>query len=130
MADAAANSGVTLPQLTDANACLTSATTKQYNTITRLLGDLRLRSTSPSTGNAARNQTIPSQQTCTIKTLQAAVKNCWAVGGFCSTHGWGVGLNHTSGSCKNKGSVHVEAATCDKPAGPGASKSKVWDDFA
>ena len=37
MADAVTNSSVTLNQLTDANARLTSATTKQYDTITRLL---------------------------------------------------------------------------------------------
>ena len=42
MADAAANSSVTLYQPTDANARLTSAITKQYNTIKRLLGDLKL----------------------------------------------------------------------------------------
>ena len=123
MSDAATNSGVTLHQLTNASARLTSATTKQYNTITRLLGDLKLRSASPITGDAARNQTIPSQYTCTINTLQADVKNCWAFRSFCSTQGWGVGLHNTSGSCKNRGPGHVKAATRDKPAGPGASKN-------
>ena len=61
MADAATNSGVTLHQLTDSNARPTSATTKQYNTITRLLGDLKTWSASLSTGDAARNQIIPIQ---------------------------------------------------------------------
>ena len=42
MADATTNSGATLHQLTDTNARLTSATTKKYDTITRLLGDLKL----------------------------------------------------------------------------------------
>ena len=74
IADAATNSDTTLHQLTDANAGLTSATTKQYDTITRLLGDLKLRSASTSTGDAAREPDCPSQQTRTIKTFQAAVK--------------------------------------------------------
>ena len=102
MADAATNSGFNLHQITDANARLTSATTKQYDAITRLLGDLKLQSASPSTGDAAHDQTVTNQQTRTINTLQAAVKNRWSVGGFCSTHGWGVVLHHTSSSCKNK----------------------------
>ena len=82
MANATTNSGLTLYQPTDANARLTSTTNKQYNAITRLIGDLKLRSASLSTGDAARDQTIPSQQTRTIKTLQAAVKNRWAVSKF------------------------------------------------
>ena len=82
MSNAATNSGVTLYQLNDANVRLTSATTKQYNTIARLLGDLKLQSSSPGTGAAAHDQTVPSQHTRTIKTLQAAIKNRWAVGGF------------------------------------------------
>ena len=69
MADATTNSGATLHQLTDANARLTSATTKKYDTITRLLGDLKLRSASPSTVNSARDQTVLNQQTRNIKTL-------------------------------------------------------------
>ena len=42
MADATTNCGLTLHQLTNANVRLTSATTKQYDAITRLLGDLKL----------------------------------------------------------------------------------------
>ena len=130
MADAATNSGLTLHQLTNDNARLASATTKQYDAITKLLADLKLRSVSLSTGDDARDQTTPNQQTRTIKTLQTAVKNRWAVGGFCSTHGWGVGLHHTSSSCKNTGPGHIKTTTCDNPAGPGANKNKGWDDFA
>ena len=66
--------------------------------------------------NSARDQTAPNHQTRTIKTLQAAVKNRWDVGGFCSTHGWGVGLHHTSGSCKKRGPGHVNTATRNKTA--------------
>ena len=87
MADAATNSGLTLHQLTDANARLSSTTTKQYNAIKKLLSEIKLRSASPGTSEAARDQNAPNQQTCTIKTLQAAVKNRWAIRGFCSTHG-------------------------------------------
>ena len=55
MADAATNSGLTLHKLTNANARLSSATTKQYYTITILLGDLKLQSDSPNTGDAAHD---------------------------------------------------------------------------
>ena len=96
MADTATNSGLTLHQITDVNTCLASTTTKQYDTITKLLLDIKLQSASPGTGDAAREKTTPDQKIRTIKTLQAAIKNHWAVGGFCSTHGWVVGLHHTS----------------------------------
>ena len=134
MSDAATNSGLTLHQLTDINSRPTSTTTKQYKAITRLLYDIKLRSASPRTGDPTcdptHDQTAPNQQTCTIKTLQAAVKNRWGVGGFCSTHGWGVRIHQTSGSCKKKGSGQIDTATRNKPAGPGATKNKGWDDFA
>ena len=98
MNDAAMNSGLTLHKITNANACLASTTTKQYNAITKLLSDIKLRSASPGTGNAAREQTATNQKTRTTNTLQVAVKNRWAISGFCSTHGWDVGLHHTSSS--------------------------------
>ena len=55
MADAATNSGLALHKLTNVNARLSSATTKQYDTITRLLGDLKLQYDSPNTGDAAHD---------------------------------------------------------------------------
>ena len=74
MADAATNSGLTLHHLTNANACLASATTNQYNAITKLLLEIKLRSASLGTRDAVRDQTAPNQQNHTIKTLQAAIK--------------------------------------------------------
>ena len=61
MSDAATNSGLTLHQITKSNARLASATTKQYNTITKLLSEIKLRYASPGTGDAVRNQTAPNQ---------------------------------------------------------------------
>ena len=75
MSNAATNSGHTLHQLTNANARLASATTNQYNIITKLLSEIKLRSASQGTGDAACDHTAPNQQTHTIKTLQAAIKN-------------------------------------------------------
>ena len=130
MDNTAMNSGLTLHQLANSNARLAFATTKQYNAIKKLLSEIKHLSFSPGTRDVACNQIAPNQQTCTIKSLQAAIKNSWAVGGFYSTHGWGVGLHHISGSCKSKGPGHVDTATCNKPAGPGATKNKGWEDFA
>ena len=88
MANAAMNSVLTLHQLTNANTRLASTTTKQYDAITRLLSKIKLWSASPGTGDTTHDQTAPNQQTRAIKTLQAAVKNLWAIGSFCSTHDW------------------------------------------
>ena len=60
MADAATNSGLTLYQLTNANARLTSTTTKQYEAIKKLLSELKLLSASPGTDNASPNQNAPN----------------------------------------------------------------------
>ena len=48
MSDSATNSGLTLFQLTDANACLTTTTSKQYNDIKKLLTEIKLSSSSPN----------------------------------------------------------------------------------
>ena len=61
MANAATNIGLTLHQITNTNARLASATTNQYDAITKLLSEIKLRSASPGTGDAARNQTAPNQ---------------------------------------------------------------------
>ena len=130
MDDAATNSGLTLSQLTDANARLAAATSTQYQTIKKLLTDIQLSSSSPNHGSSsdgASAGTTRNQQT--IRLLQAAIKNRRIVGGFCSSHGWGVGHLHSSSTCKNKMAGHVDTATRSNPAGPGATRNQSWDAF-
>ena len=75
MADNATNSGLTLSQLTDANARLATTTSTKYQTIKKLLTDIILSSSSPnprssSTGTGAG--TTGDQQT--IRLIQATIK--------------------------------------------------------
>ena len=75
MADAATKSGLTLSQLTGANARLAAATSTQYQTIKKLLTDIKLSSSSPnprSSSTGAGAGATGNQQT--IKLLQAAIK--------------------------------------------------------
>ena len=48
MADTATNNGLTLSQLTDANACLAATTSTQYQNIKNLLTDINISSSSPN----------------------------------------------------------------------------------
>ena len=130
MANAATNSGLTLSQLTDVNARLSATTSTQYQNIKKLLKDIKISSSSPnprssSTGVGAG--ATGDQQT--IKLLQAAIKNRWIVGDFYSSHGWGVGHLHSSSTCNNNMTGHVDTATRKNPAGPGATRNQDWDDF-
>ena len=129
MADAATNDGLTLSQLTYANTRLASRTSTQYQVIKKLLTEIKNssspnpRSSSSGAGAGATND----QQT--IRLLQSAVKNRWIVGGFCSSHGWGVSYQHTSATCKNKIAGHIDTATRSNPAGPRKTKNQGWDAF-
>ena len=84
MADAATNSATTLYQLTDANACLASATSLQYQTIKKLLTDIK--NSNPSSPNPRSSSSGAgaggTNDQHTIRLLQSAVKNLWIVGGF------------------------------------------------
>ena len=129
MANAATNSGLTLFQMTDTNALLKATTSRQYVGIKKLLTDIKLSSSSPCTRYPGTSDAAPDHKT--IKLLQTAIRNFWSIGGFCSSYGWGVGHLHTSGACKNKMPGQVDtAANCDKLEGPGATRNKVWDNFA
>ena len=131
MANAATNSGLALFQLTNANARLTATTSKQYEAIKKLLTKIKLSSSSPnprSPSIGARAGAINDQKI--FKLLQAAIKNCWNISGFCSSHVWGVGHLHSSSSCKNNSPGHVDTATRANPSGPGATRNQIWDDFA
>ena len=81
MDDAATNSGTTLSQLTDANARLASATSLQYQTIKKLLTDIKnYNPYSPNPRSSSFGAGTTNDQH-TIRLLQSAVKNRWIVGG-------------------------------------------------
>ena len=129
MADAATNSGLTLSQLMDANARLASATSTQYQTIKKLLTDIKFSSSpNPRSSSSGDGAGATSNQQ-TIRLLQSAVKNRWIVGGFCYSHDWGVSHQHSSGTCNNKMAGHVDTATRSNPAGPVKTKNQGWDAF-
>ena len=128
MADAATNNGLMLSQLTDANAQLDATTSMQYQNIKKLLTDIKLSSSPPNPRSSSTGAGATDDQQ-TIKLLQATIKNCWIIGEFCSSHGWVVGHLHSSITCKNKMTRHVDTATQTDPAGPGATRNQVWDDF-
>ena len=109
MADAATNSGLTLFQLTNANARLTSTTSNQYEAIKKLLTEIKLSSSSPNPRSQSTGAGATNDQK-TLKLLQTAIKNRWSIGLFCSSHGWRVGHLHSSSSCKNKALGHVDTA--------------------
>ena len=50
-----------------------------------------------------------------ILILQSSVNNKWKVGGFCSTHGYGVHSGHDSGNCADKKDGHDVNTTCSNP---------------
>ena len=131
MADATTNSSTTLSQITEANARLASTTSSQYQTIKKLLTDIK--NSNPSSPNPRSLSSVASTGATndyhTIRLLQSAVKNSWIVGGFCSSHGWGVSYQHTSATCNNKLAGHIDSATRADPSGPGKTKNKGWDSF-
>ena len=131
MADAATNSGTTLSQLTEANACLASATSSQYQTIKKLLTDIK--NYNPSSPNTRSSSSVAgagaTNDQHTIRLLQSAVKNRWIVGGLCSSHGWGVCYQHTSANCNNKLAGGSDSATRANPSGPCKTNNQGWDAF-
>ena len=78
MADATTNIGTALAHLAESNSCLASATSSQYQNIKKLLNDIKISASRPS--SYAAGATISDQNT--IKLLQSAIKNRWTVGGF------------------------------------------------
>ena len=109
---------------------LAAATTQQYLEIKAALTNLAAAKTIRNAGT--RTGTLPTDQRETEKRiliLQAAVKNKWKVGGFCSTHGHGVRSSHSSNSCNNKKNGHVHVATRASPSGPGKDINKGWDNW-
>ena len=121
---------------------LAAATTKQYAEIKAALKNLSAATVATPADTAATP--TPSKTACTrtgslsfdkcelekrIPILQAAVKNKWKVGGFCSTHGHGIRTGHSITNCNDKSNSHVNAVTRASPAGPGKDINKGWDDW-
>ena len=96
---------------------LATATTDQYAEIKSSLNALAAnsRNPAPAHGTRARAAVLPLAKKHKlkkrIKTLKAAIKNNWKVGGFCSTHGHGVRVGHDNKTCSTKGAGHVNSAT-------------------
>ena len=105
---------------------LVSATTAQYAEIKDLLqgisGDL------PSAATAGTTTSPPaSNDAKKVATYKKAIQQRWMIGGFCSTHGFGVGYKHTSANCKEQCAGHIAASTRANPRGPGARINVGWD---
>ena len=131
MADTTTNSGTTLSQLTDANARLASATSSQYQTIKKLITDIKNSNSSypnpRSSSSGAGAGTTNDQHT--IRLLQSAVTNRSIIGGFCYSHDWGVSYQQSSTTCKNKLSGQINLANRANHSGPVKTKNRGWDAF-
>ena len=114
---------------------LAAATTQQYAEIKAALTNLlaaKSPTPTPSRNSSTRTGSLPSNQRemeKSILILQAAVKNKWKVGGFCSMHGHGVRSGHIRTNCNDKKNGHVNAATRSSSAGPGKEINKGWDNW-
>ena len=69
-----------------------------------------------------------------INQLMLAMKGRWVPGGFCFTHGHGVGPVQIIKTCNKKTKEgetgdHNNNATRAQPSGPGRNKNKDWDKF-
>ena len=124
LASAATNSGADLDQLA-------ATTTTQYSEIKSLLASLKATAVNGlHSAAAATSETPPitqEQAKKRILQLEAAVHNNWHCGAFCSTHGWGVNVNHTSENFRSHNPVHVATSTRAATAGPGKTLNKGWD---
>ena len=93
LAAASTNSGATLDQLA-------ATTTTQYAEIKSLLTALKTAYGLSSYAAAAVTDSTPlippAEAKHRISQLEAAIRNNWNYGAFCSTYGWGVNEYHTS----------------------------------
>ena len=126
LASAATNSNSALEQLA-------FATTDQYAEIKTSLDALAAATPALPTRRGTRSTAAPLSNTGKrklerrIRTLEAAIKNKWEVGGFCSTLGHGVSAGYDSKICGTKGAGHVNSSTRKNRAGEGKKKNKGWD---
>jgi hypothetical protein len=122
LALAATNDKTVLDNLVATNKTLSDSIAKKLSNLEALLAK-----------NSASNASVPGSPNDAkqVAQLKAAIKGKWVAGGFCSSHGYGVSADHTSKSCKNKKTGHIDTATRDNPAGHGADKhiNQGWDSF-
>jgi hypothetical protein len=120
LASAATNEKAVLDNLVASNKVLSELTAKKITAIEQLL----TKGPHPGTSLSSSDAKLVAQ-------LKAAINGKWVPGGFCSSHGYGVGPDHDSASCKNKTTGHIDSATCANPAGHGHNKhiNKGWDAF-
>ena len=90
---------------------LVAATNTQYNKILASMDELKNLSiaASATTGGGTRDSSTgrpsPDERTKSnirINQLMSAIKGKWVPGGFCSTHGLGVGPGHSSKTFNSK----------------------------
>ena len=119
---------------------LTTATTMQYEKILSTMADLKTLSiaAAETTGSGNRDSATGrltldkrTKSNLRINQLMSAIKGKWVPGGFCSTHGHGVGPDHSSKKCNNKtrdGETggHNKNTMRSNPSGTGRNKNKYW----
>ena len=117
---------------------LAAATTTQYKNNLASMAELKTLSIASSamtgggTRDSATGRTSPNKRTKSnlcINQLLSEIKGKWVPGGFCSTHGHGVGPGHSSKTCNNKTKEgetggHNNSATRAHPSGLGQNKNK------
>ena len=122
---------------------LAAATTTQYNKIMASMAELKTLSitesamTGGSTCDSATGRPPPEKRTkanIRMNQLMSAIKGKCVPGGFCSTHGHGMGPGHSSKTCNNKieeGETggHNNSTTHAHPYGLRRNKNKDWDNF-
>ena len=123
---AATNSGASLDQIY-------ATMTTQYLEIEFFLASLKSTAInglhSATSATAVTPSTTQEQAKKHIQKLDAAVRNNWHCGAFCSTHGWGVNDNHTIVNCQSQKPGHVATSTHAADDGPGKTLNKGWDNF-
>ncbi len=113
LANAATRESSTLRDLADANACNAASIKGITASIAQLTAAYyKLAGKKPPTAPPATERNN---------------KRNYQVGGYCWTHGYKVGLKHTSATCKSQDDGHKEAATRANTMG-GSSNNKGWDD--
>jgi hypothetical protein len=128
MAAAVTNEKAVLETLVSTNAELSKLSSTKIAKLEKLLQDLKSSGPRPAQGTTP-SASHTNADTRAVAQLRAAIKHKWIPGSFCSSHGWGVGPNHSSSNCKGKRAGHVDSATRANPQGPGATRNKGWDDF-
>ena len=117
------------------SAIISTANT-QHADIKKLLMELKTAMLSGNCGGSGHNGArLPSTKkqklVCRIQVLQSAVRGKCIPGGFCLTHGHGVGPDHDSKTCNSAGrrDGHVTTATRANPVSPGTGRNKGWDEW-